>query len=717
MKEKDKKLTDIIDGMSLEDKALMLTQYPIDSICGNKEIVTGCWDMDGMTNDMIMRVGTVLNVANGETADRIRAIRKENGIDDPLMFMLDVIHGYRTIFPIPLAMACSFDTELVEECARIAAVEAAADGVDATFSPMVDLARDARWGRVMETAGEDPYLGGEMGKAYIRGYHNGGLACCVKHFAAYGAAEGGRDYDTTDVSERSLNEHYLRAYCECVKEKPEMFMSSFNLLNGKPLLAHPELTVDKLRDEWGFNGVLISDYNAVRELNVHGYAATPRDCALTAFNAELDIEMCSPCYANNLPDLVREGVVDEKSLDEKVYRVLKMKDRCGLYDIDKSTDTQKRDKITLCEEFRAAAKKAEERSCVLLKNDGVLPLKKSANIALVGPFADEKYIFGHWASTGRADDVVTVQQGIERTLGRTVESEKGCSYDLLSDDESGFDAAVRFAQNSDVIVACVGEHMYNSGESHSRADIALPKVQTALLHRLKTLGKPVVLVVFGGRPLALTDVLPLSDAVLYAWQGGTECGSAIASLLYGDAVPSAKTVMSFPRSSGQCPIYYNHFQTGRPRASGKPAVLSGDICTVGYDDEYNDPLFPFGYGLSYTTFDYSDLKLDKAKMRRDGKITATVTVNNTGDRDGTEIVQWYIRDKFASVVRPVKELKGYERVELKAGESKTVRFEITKDTLAFFTDGGAFDAESGDFDLFVGGNSRDCLQTGFALVD
>ena len=312
---------------------------------------------------------------------------------------------------------------------------------------------------------------------------------------------------------------------------------------------------------------------------------------------------------------------------------------------------------------------------------------------------------------------MTVKQGIERTLGRTVESEKGCSYDLLSDDESGFDAAVRFAQNSDAIVACVGEHMYNSGESHSRADIALPKVQTALLRRLKTLGKPVVLVVFGGRPLALTDALPLADAVLYAWQGGTECGSAIASLLYGDAVPSAKTVMSFPRSSGQCPIYYNHFQTGRPRASGKPAVLGGDICTVGYDDEYNDPLFPFGYGLSYMTFDYSDLKLDKAKMRRDGKITAAVTVSNTGDRDGTEIVQWYIRDKFASVVRPVKELKGYERVELKAGESKTVRFEITKDTLAFFTDGGAFDAESGDFDLFVGGNSRDCLQTGFALVD
>ena len=719
MASKDK-LIEKLSNMSLEEKALMLTQYPAYNVCAGEEIVTGRSDTAGMTADMLLRVGTILNAANGEAINEIIQTRKERGVCDPPVFMLDVIHGYRTIFPVPLALACSFDTELVEACAFVAATEAKCDGVDVTFSPMVDLVRDARWGRVMESAGEDPYLSGEMGKAFIRGYHDGGLACCVKHFAAYGAAEGGREYETTDVSERNLNEYFLRAYRECLKEKPELFMSSFNLLNGKPTLAHTDLMVDKLRNEWGFDGVLISDYNAVRELHTHGYAATERDCAITAFNAELDIEMCSPCYAEHIPSLVREGAVSEKSLDDNVYRVLKLKQKLGLTDGENNgakVDTKKRDEVMLCKEFRDVAKAAAEKSCVLLKNNGVLPLCGNAKIALVGPFADEKEIYGNWSCLGKSDDVVSVKQGLERLTNKDITVESGCSWKMFSTDKSGFDIAISMSEKSDVIVACVGEHMNYSGESHSRADITLPKVQVDFIKRLKTANKPIVLVVFGGRPLALTDVEPIVDAILYVWQPGTEGGNAIAELLLGIANPSGKTAMSFPRSVGQCPIYYNRFNTGRPRISGKPALISGEILTNGYDDEYDAPLYPFGFGLSYSSFEYSDLKLDKTAMKRNGKITVDVTVKNVGKCDGTEVVQWYLRDCYSSVVRPVKELKGFDRVQLKAGESKVVTFEITKQTLSFYTDGGAFDAECGDFVLYVGGNSRDCLSCGFELVD
>ena len=705
--------------MSLKEKALQLTQFPTYELDDNLEqIVTGFSNLGSIDRESLWRSGTVLNAPNAEAAQSIRKARKEKGIDDPLPIMLDVIHGYRTIYPVPVALACSFDTALIENCAELAATEAKYDGIDVTFSPMVDLTRDARWGRVMEGAGEDPYWGGEVGKAIIRGYHKGGIACCVKHFAGYGAAEAGREYNTTDISDRNLREYYLRPYRECLKENPEMFMSSFNLLNGKPILGHKEIMIDMLRKEWGFDGVVISDYSSVEELYEHGYCATGEDCARVSIESGLDIEMGSSVYAGFLPELVRKGVISEETLDESVLRVLELKNKLGMYENpDRYTDIEKRDEVTLSESARNLARKAAEKSCVLLKNNGMFPLKESAKVAFVGPFADEREIIGNWSKKAHIEDTVSIKSGVERLLNRAVPCARGCSWKLFDTDESGFEEAERVCLDADFIVACVGEHMLNSGEAHSRVDIRIPEIQRKFIARLHKTNKPLALVVFGGRPLALGDAEKFADAILYVWQPGTEGGNAIANLIYGKADPCGKTVMSFPRSSGQCPIYYNNFSTARPKRKDIPSFYSDERFRTGYDDEYNSPLYPFGYGLSYTEFVYSDFKLSTAKLNRDGKITASVKLKNVGKTDGYETAQWYLCDLFASVVRPVKELKGYEKVFLKAGEEKIITFEITEETLKFYTDGGEFAAEAGKFELFVGGNSRDCLKADFELTD
>ena len=714
-----KALKKLVSAMSLEEKALQLTQYPVYELDESAEaVVTGLCDLGGIDREALWRTGTILNAPNGETVQSIRKTRREKGIADPLPFMLDVIHGYRTIYPVPLAMACTFNLKLIEDCAELAATEARYDGVDVTFSPMVDLGRDARWGRVMEGAGEDPYWSGEVGKAMIRGYHRGGIACCVKHFAGYGAAEAGREYNTTDISERNLREYYLRAYRACLEEQPELFMSSFNLLNGKPILWHKEIMLDLLRKEWGFDGVVISDFGAVEELHEHGYCETGKDCASVALSSGLDIEMGSSVYASYLPELVRTGVVSEEQIDEAVLRVLELKNKLGMYENpERNTDLQKRAEVTLSESGRALSRRAVEEGSVLLKNNGVLPLKENAKIALVGPFASTREIIGNWAGKGRIEECVTVKEGVEKLIKRAVPYANGCSWKLFDTDEGGFEEAERICAQADCIVACVGEHMMNSGEAHSRADIRIPEIQRKLIAKLHKLKKPLVLVVFGGRPLVLSEIEEFANAILYVWQPGTEGGNGIANLLYGKAIPCGKTVMSFPRSSGQCPIYYNCFSTGRPKKKDKPSALSGEEWRTGYDDEYNSPIYPFGYGLSYTEFLYSDLKLSAAKMKRGGKITASVNLKNVGSSDGYETVQWYIRDLFASVVRPVKELKGYEKVFLKAGEERRISFEITEEMLKYYTDGGEYAAETGAFELFVGGNSRDCLKMNFELVD
>ena len=495
-------------------------------------------------------------------------------------------------------------------------------------------------------------------------------------------------------------------------------MSSFNLLNGKPILGHKEIMVDMLRKEWGFDGVVISDYSSVEELYEHGFCQSGEECARVSIESGLDIEMGSSVYAGLLPKLVREGVISEETLDESVLRVLELKNKLGMYENpERYTDISKRDEITLSESARNLAREAAEKSCVLLKNNGMLPLKESAKVAFVGPFVEEREIIGNWSKKARMEDTVTIKEGVERLLKRAVPSAGGCSRKLFDTDESGFEEAEKVCKDADFIVACVGEYMLNSGEAHSRADIRIPEIQRKLIARLHKHNKPLALVVFGGRPLALGDVAELADAVLYVWQPGTEGGNAIANLIYGKANPCGKTVMSFPRSVGQCPIYYNHFSTARPKHKDIPSFYSDERFRSGYDDEYNSPLYPFGYGLSYTEFEYSNFELSAAKLNRGGKITASVKLKNVGKKDGFETVQWYLRDLFASVVRPVKELKGYEKVFLKAGEEKIITFEITEETLKFYTDGGEFAAETGKFELFVGGNSRDCLKADFELID
>lgn len=713
----EQELKSKISKMTLKEKALELTQYNYgDLMKGYEDLTVTGMNVDGdLTPEEYINVGTILNHPDGEALMNLRKKRLGSGITDPVIAMLDVIHGYRTNYPVPLAMACTFNTKLIEDCAEMAATEAKYDGTDLTFSPMVDLARDARWGRVVESAGEDPYLGGEVGKAFIRGYHKGGIACCVKHFAGYGAAEAGRDYNTTDISEHSLDEYYLKGYKACMDEHPETFMSSFNLLNGAPVLGNKKLLVEKLRESWGFDGVLISDYNAVREMINHGYKKDLKDCAETAMNAKLDIEMCSPAYAKHLEELVKEGKVKESDVNECVLRVLKLKDKLGLYENPYGkTDLNKRDEVTLCKAHRDLAELAAEESLVLLKNNGVLPLKDTCNVAFVGPFAAEKGIHGAWSCYAKREETVSVKEGVENLLNKKIQTESGCSYKILETDESGIESAVKFAAAADTIVCCVGEYQFDSAESNSRADIRITKVQSDLIKELKKLGKPLVLVVFGGRPFALTDVEPLADAILYAWQPGTEGGTAIANVLYGRANPSGKTTMSFPRAVGQCPIYYNHFNTGRPKQNDeKPSGSFG--FTSSYLDELNSPLYPFGYGLSYTEFEYSDFRLSSDKMNKGGKITASVKVKNVGGVNGKEVVEWYIHDKFASCARPVLELKGFEKIFLKAGEEKTVTFDVTEDTLAFYNADGEFIAEAGDFTLKVGGSSDKLSEKDFIL--
>lgn len=698
-----------IANMSLEEKALLLTQYPA-YLAKDNSVTTGGETKDELSLSALRKTGSVLNTENGEEVQALRQDKAEHGERAPLLVMHDVIHGYRTLAPIPLALACSFDLSLVEECAEIAAIEAKHDGIDVTFSPMVDLVRDARWGRVMESAGEDPYLAGEVGKAFIRGYHKGGLACCVKHFAAYGGAEAGREYACVDLSEHSLRESYLPAYRECLKEKPELIMTSFNLLNGIPATGNRRFAVDILRKEWGFDGVLISDYASVKEMTVHGYCPDEKTAAYAAMKATLDIEMSSPCYARHLPELVRSGELSGEEVDEAVLRVLELQNALGLFENpNQKLDLETREQVTLCERHRAVVRRAAEESCVLLKNDGVLPLKENCNAVFVGPFAEEKEIFGNWSCRGKGEDTVSVKEGVEALLKRKIVTARGCSHALKDENDSEIFAAVDAARSGDIIVACVGESMWNSGESHSRADLRLPRIQRKLIKELSELKKPLVLVIFGGRPQVLTEIEPFADAILYVWQPGTEGGNGIANLLYGKANPSGKTVMSFPRATGQCPVYYNGFCTGRPNER------EGVLFSSGYDDIPNSPLYPFGFGLSYTNFSYSDLRISKTTFMRGESITATVVVKNTGTRAGTEIVQWYLRDMFASCVRPVKELKGFERISLKAGEEKQVSFLVTEETLAFWTADGAYRAEAGEFILFVGGNSRDCLQIKFQL--
>ena len=671
-------------------------------------------------------IGSVLGFKNGENAIKIQKKHMDetpNGI--PMLFTTDVIHGCRTTYPIPLALGASFNPEMVEECCSMAAKEAAADGIHLTFSPMVDLSRDARWGRVMEGFGEDPYYTGVMAAAQIRGYKGKGLsdkesiATCAKHFAAYGAGEGGRDYNLADMSEYSLREYFLPAYKACIDAGVDMVMPSFNAVCGLPATANKHLLCDILRDEWGFDGVVNSDYSAIKELVTHGIAKDYKDAARLAFDAQCDIDMISPCYTGYLKELIEEGVFTEEQLDRSVMRVLKLKKELGLFeDPYRGANPKLIEELELCEEHRGIARRAAEESAVLLKNDGVLPFSKNVKkVVLLGPFANTKSILSWWSGRGKKEKVVTIEEGIRSLLkDAEVIALSVCSREYNDEDESKIADAVELAKSADVAILCVGESGRYSGEANSRTDITLSKAQRKLIKEVSAAQKNSAVLLFGGRPLVLTEENECAHAILNMYFPGHEGGNAAARLLFGDVSPSGKVSMSFPRSVGQCPIYYNRTQTNRPPRIEYLDVPSPHHFTSAYLDCGTTPLFTFGYGLSYTTFQYDSMTLDKTKMTKDDTIKVSVTITNTGNVGGKEVIQLYTRDLVASMVRPIQEFKAFKKIYLEPNETKTVEFEITEPMLRFWNINNQFVSEKGEFTISVGYADHFAFTEKFELV-
>lgn len=706
--------TQLVQEMTVAEKVGQLVQT-LPSIFSDDEqdVITGpiaeLLKEDGITDENRWNIGSVIGISNAKQAQKLQeSYLRQNRLGIPLLFMADIIHGHRTIFPVPLAMACSWDLDEIERMARTSSIEATASGLHVTFSPMADLSRDPRWGRVMESTGEDVWLNGEMAAAFVRGYQSDDLtrgdtlAACVKHFAAYGAPEGGRDYNTVDVSDRELREFHLPAYKRALEEGAKMVMTSFNVVHGVPATASEYLMRDILRSDWGFEGVLISDWTAIKELIHHGVAETLKDAGELALRAGVDIDMMSGAYTNHLEAMLADGV-DEALLDEAVLRILTLKEELGLFDNPyRGIDQAKETTLHLSDGHRDQARRLAEKSAVLLKNDGVLPLQKQ-RVALIGPFVDSNDVLGPWAGYGKREEAVTLRQAFDRAEIPYVFAE-GSTIEK----EIDWTEACRIAEQSDIVILALGEASWMSGEAGSRTDIRLPKTQREGLKRLKALGKPVVTILFNGRPLDLRDVVEHSDAVLEAWYPGTEAGSALVNLLYGQVSPSGKLTMSFPYNVGQVPIRYDALRTGRP----SDIEHTDPRYTSKYLDAPNEPLFPFGYGMTYTTFSYNDFIV---KDVTGGIVEATVVIRNDGATTADEIVQWYIQDNIAKVSRPVKQLKGYEKVTLKAGESVTVTFTVEGDMLHYLQPNGSFDADPGTFTLFVGPNSRDVLAKSFEL--
>ncbi len=728
-KEMDRFIDDLMGQMTLEEK---LGQINLPT---GGDIVSGEVQNSEIAQ-MILR-GEVGGFFNVKGVDKIHELQKlavgQTRLGIPMLVGADVIHGYETIFPIPLGLSCSWNPEAVEKMARISAVEASANGVNWTFSPMVDICRDARWGRIAEGSGEDPYLGSLMAEAYVRGYQgdlkdNDEILACVKHFALYGASEAGRDYNTVDMSHYRMYNGYLPPYKAAVDAGCATVMSSFNLINGIHATANKWLLTDLLRDDWGFDGMVVTDYNSIREIGVHGIAPLKEAAAMT-LNAGTDMDMVSSGFLGTLKESVEDGSVSEGRIDEACRKVLEAKYKLGLFeDPYKFCDTTRAAKETFTPEHRAAAREIAAETFVLMKNaDGVLPLKPSGRIALIGPMANaQNNMCGTWSMTCPTEQHVTVLEGLRRAVdgkaevvyaqgsnvyydatteiyaSRPRETVRGNEKELLKE-------ALRVASMSDVIVACVGECAEMSGESSSRADIEIPDAQKDLLKALVNTGKPVVVVLFTGRPLVLNWESENVDAILNVWFAGSEAGDAIADVLFGKVNPSGKLTTTFPRSVGQLPMAYNVMNTGRPDKND----ARFNRYASNYIDVANTPLYPFGYGLSYTTFEYSEITLSSDVLPTGGLLEAKVTVTNTGSCDGYETVQIYIRDMFASAARPIKELKGYQKVFLKAGESKEITFTLTDDTLKFYNTSLEYVYEPGEFTVMIGPNSRDLKKKKF----
>lgn len=702
-------LKNLLSQMTLDEKIGQLIQLNANFFGDSAAEITGPAQKFGMDPEHVKYIGSALNFHGVE---EMMAIQDKHMAEDrnkiPLVFMMDVIHGYRTIFPIPLAMGASFDPELVAECSKMAAREASAGGVQVTFTPMVDYVRDARWGRVMETCGEDAYLNGIMGAAQVKAFQGDdisdpdSMATCVKHFAAYGGAEAGRDYNTVEISERLLREYYFPAYKACIDAGVKMLMPSFNSLNGVPSIGNKWLMRNVLRDEWKFDGIVISDYNAIGELKKHGVAEDMKQASKMAFECGCHMDMMSTGYYSSLKALIEEGAVSEADVDAAVMKMLEFKKELGLFeDPYHGASVEKSRAVTLTPENRAIARKAAEQCAVLLKNDGILPLSESVRkVALIGPFATTNEIKGSWGCDGKNEECVSVYEGVKALLGEDrVIAVEGCSarHDELSKD--GFAKAIKAAKKADAVILCLGEPQKYSGEGNSRADIGLPGVQMELVKEIVKVNPNAAALIFNGRPLALTELNDTVPAILDIWFPGSEGGNAAANLLFGRANPSGKVTMSFPKAVGQCPIYYNHPITGRPKRTEENVHQPYASNYIGCG---NLPLYPFGYGLSYSKFVYEGLELDTDTMTADSEINVKITVRNDSDVAGKEVVQLYMRDMVASTVRPIQSLIGFEKIDLAAGETKTVEFKVTEPMLRFYDLGCNFVSEAGEFTLSTG---------------
>ncbi|MDH5688787.1 MAG: beta-glucosidase BglX [Candidatus Bathyarchaeota archaeon] len=697
----DKRVEDLLGRMTLEEKVGQMCQYS--GFSEQREVLV----KEG-------RVGSFLNVLGAENTNKVQRMAVEHSrLGIPLIFGLDVIHGYSTIFPIPLGLASCWDPDTVRKAASIAAAEAASEGIHWTFAPMVDIARDPRWGRIAEGAGEDPYLGSAMARALVEGFQGQDLAdpdtivACPKHYVAYGGAEGGRDYNTVDISEGVLREIYLPPFkAAIVDARAGTIMSAFNDLSGVPASANRYILTFILRKEWGFDGFVVSDWNAIRELLSHGIAATPTEAAKEAVNAGVDMDMEGDVYQKNLVRLVREGEVSEGTIDEAVRRILRIKFMLGLFDRP-YVDPERASQVIQSRENLEAALELARRSIVLLKNEeDLLPLKKEIeSIAVIGPLADDRDApLGSWSCQGNPKDVVTVLDGVKSRVSpeTTVRYAKGCEIEGASTE--GFENAVRIAKESDVAIVVVGETREMSGEAASRSSLDLPGVQEELVKAIYETGVPLVEVLLNGRPLSISWSAEHVPAILEAWFPGIQGGYALADVIFGNYNPGGKLPVTFPRTVGQVPIYYNHKNTGRPPSS--------DRWSSKYLDIPSTPLFPFGHGLGYTEFEYSNLQINPKRIKPSGKAKISVEVENTGDCRGDEVVQLYLRDVVASVTRPVKELKGFERITLAPGEKKTIVFTLTPEQLSFINRDLKRVVEPGIFEVMVGKSSEDIQLAG-----
>ncbi|MRX66715.1 beta-glucosidase [Flavobacterium resistens] len=718
----DQKVNDLLKKMTIEEKIGQLNQYTGDNQA------TGPITINPNKQSEIKQglIGSMLNIIGTKYTRQYQELAMQSRLKIPLLFGQDVIHGYKTTFPIPLAEAASWDLAAIELAARVAATEAAASGIHWTFAPMVDIGRDPRWGRVMEGAGEDTYLGSKIAYARVKGFQGNKLGdlnsvmACVKHFAAYGAGVGGRDYNSVDMSERMLLETYLPPFKSALDAGAATFMNSFNDLNGIPATGNAHLQRDILKGKWNFQGFVVSDWGSIGEMVAHGYSKDLKEAAYSAITAGSDMDMESNAYRKNLAELVKEGRVSVDLIDDAVKRILRKKFELGLFDDPyKYSDDKRAEKVLANPENRKAALEVAQKSIVLLKNENqTLPLSKNLKtIAFIGPMVKEyKANMGFWSVELPDVDydkwVVSQWDGLQNKVGKNTKLlyAKGCEVD--GDNKDGFAEAVATAKQADVVILSIGERRDMSGEAKSRSDLHLPGVQEDLVKAIQATGKPVVVLVNAGRPLIFNWTADNVPAIVYTWWLGTEAGNAIANVLFGDYNPSGKLPMTFPREVGQIPIYYNHFSTGRPAKNedSKNYVSA-------YIDLKNSPKFPFGYGLSYTKFDYSGLKLSSAKIKSNETIKVSFQLSNVGKVAGEEVVQLYLKDKFGSVVRPVLELRDFQKVKLNAGESKTIEFTIDKEKLSFYNNKLEWGAEPGDFEVMIGASSADIkLRADFELV-